>query len=88
MTVDPPKKRGRPAKADGTSSSSSSEAAPKKAAKEKSGGNGTDAAFEATLFASQRESVLLAEIRDALLPQLFSGELRVADVAQVVEEAA
>ena len=39
-----------------------------------------------TVWTSRRESVALAELRDVLLPQLMSGELRVRDAEKVVEE--
>jgi len=38
--------------------------------------------------ASEKESQVLAAIRDALLPKLISGELRLKDAEQVVAEAA
>jgi hypothetical protein len=34
-----------------------------------------------------RESVLLQTLRDALLPKLLSGELRVRDAETLVEDA-
>jgi len=43
-------------------------------------------AVNAKLEANQAESVTLRTLRDALLPRLLSGELRVADAEKVVEE--
>lgn len=38
------------------------------------------------IWANERESHTLAAIRDALLPKLISGELRVRDVEQFLKE--
>jgi type I restriction enzyme S subunit len=38
-------------------------------------------------LAAEQESLKLAELRDALLPKLMSGEIRVRDAEQAVEEA-
>ena len=37
--------------------------------------------------AAERETLVLAKLRDALLPKLISGELRIRDAEKVVEEA-
>lgn len=45
-----------------------------------------------TLFAradaARKESLVLAQLRDTLLPRLLSGELRVRDAEAAVEEVA
>jgi restriction endonuclease S subunit len=45
------------------------------------------AALEAKAEASLHESHVLAELRDALLPQLMSGRLRVRDAERIVEDS-
>jgi type I restriction enzyme, S subunit len=37
--------------------------------------------------AAEREKLVLAKLRDALLPKLISGELRIRDAEKVVDEA-
>ncbi|WP_433420905.1 restriction endonuclease subunit S [Microtetraspora malaysiensis] len=44
-------------------------------------------AFWARALAAEQESLTLAELRDALLPELMSGRLRVRDAEQIVEDA-
>ena len=44
-------------------------------------------ALFAKKFGNERESVRLAAIRDALLPKLLSGEIRVADAERLVEDS-
>jgi type I restriction enzyme S subunit len=43
--------------------------------------------LHAKLVANLRESETLAAIRDALLPKLLSGEIRVKDAEKTVEAA-
>ncbi len=44
-------------------------------------------ALDAKVALNTRESVTLATLRDALLPELLSGELRVRDADRIVEQA-
>ncbi len=38
--------------------------------------------------AAERETLVLAKLRDTLLPKLISGELRIRDAERAVEERA
>ena len=46
-----------------------------------------DEAANRRLHASEEESLVLAELRDLLLPRLLSGELRICDAERAVEAA-
>jgi len=40
------------------------------------------------ILTNERESRILAQLRDTLLPKLISGELRIADAEKFMERAA
>ena len=44
-------------------------------------------AVQERVFLCERENLILAELRDTLLPKLISGELRIPDAEKFLEEA-